>query len=170
MESEAVGPIDYGAGDRMWQEYCAAHPDAVAAVPEYTVEHFGDTRRLADELLAHVLSGRKRATAELVADFIARGDQVPRVGSHWIACDGNGTPTIIIRSVELRIGSFESADAAFAMDEGEDDLSLDSWRREHSRYWTRVSAAHGRQWSESDEIVFERFKVVWPPEHSDPAK
>lgn len=151
----------------MWQDYCAAHPEAVAASPEYTIEHFGDTRRLADELLALVLSGRKRATAELVHDFIARGDQVPRIGSHWIACDGAGTPRIIIRSVELRIGDFTSADAAFAADEGEDDLSLESWQREHRRYWTRVSAAQGRRWSESDEIVFERFSVVWPPEHAD---
>jgi uncharacterized protein YhfF len=154
----------------MWQEYCAAHPEAVAGSSEYTIEYFGDTQRLADELLAHVLSGRKRATAELVADFVARGDQVPRIGSHWIACDGSGTPSIIIRSIELRIGSFNSADAAFALDEGEDDLSLDSWQREHRRYWTRVSAAQGRQWAETDEIVFERFKVVWPPQYADSAQ
>lgn len=25
----------------------------------------------------------------------------------------------------------------------------------------------GATWSEGDEIVFERFSVVWPPEHSD---
>lgn len=154
----------------MWQEYCAAYPEAAAASPEYTIEHFGDTKQLADELLAHVLSGRKRATSELVADFTARGDQVPRIGSHWIACNGDGTPTIIIRSIELRIGSFSSADAAFAVDEGEDDLSLDSWRREHRRYWTRVSAAQGWKWAESDEIVFERFRVVWPPQYADSAE
>ncbi|WP_127819362.1 ASCH domain-containing protein [Microbacterium sp. CPCC 204701] len=151
----------------MWQEYAAAHPQAVAACPEYTIENFGDSEQLADELLAHVLSGRKRATSELVADFVARGDSVPRIGSHWIACDGRGVPRIVIRSTELRVGPFASADAAFAADEGEDDLSLESWQREHRRYWTRVSAAHGREWSEDEEIVFERFTVVWPPEHAD---
>lgn len=51
--------------------------------------------------------------------------------------------------------------------EGEDDLGLSSWRREHRRYRMRVSAAQGRDWSEKDEIVFERFSVVWPPEHAD---
>lgn len=151
----------------MWGAYAAAHPEAVAASPEYTVEHFGDSQRLANDLLGIVLSGRKRATAELVADFIARGDQVPRIGSHWIACDGDGLPRIIIRSTELRIGPFTSADSAFARDEGEDDLSLESWQREHRRYWTRVSAAAGREWSKDDEIIFERFEVVWPPEHAD---
>ena len=151
----------------MWQEYAAAHPEAVAASPEYTIERFGDSQRLADDLLSLVLTGKKRATAELVADFVARGDEVPRIGSHWIACDGRGVPRIVIRSTELRLGSFASADAAFAADEGEDDLSLESWRREHRRYWTRVSTAQGRQWSEEQEIVFERFTVVWPPPHAD---
>jgi uncharacterized protein YhfF len=151
----------------MWQDYTAAHPEAVAASPEYTIEHFGDSERLADELLAHVLTGRKRATVELVADFLTRGDQVPRIGSHWIACDGRGVPRIVIRTTELRLGPFRSADAAFAHDEGEDDLTLESWQREHRRYWTRVSEAQGREWTEHQEIVFERFSVVWPPEHAD---
>ncbi len=160
-------PLDTAAAERMWEEYRAARPDAVAGAPEHTIEHFGDSARLADELLDIVLSGRKRATAELVADFVARGDGLPRVGSHWIACDSTGAPRIVIRSTELRIGPFTSADAAFAADEGEDDGTLESWQREHRVYWNRVSAARGAVWSESDEIVFERFAVVWPPEHAD---
>lgn len=163
MPDNALPPVDIAAAELMWTAYAAAHPEAVLASPDYTVEYFGDSRRLADELLELVLSGRKRATAELVADFVGRGDQVPRIGSHWIACDGGGVPRIIIRSTELRIGSFDTADAAFAADEGEDDLTLESWQREHRRYWTRVAASQGRSWSEADEIVFERFDVVWPP-------
>lgn len=165
--SSAALPLDRPAADRMWEAYRAACPRAVAAGPDYTVEHFGDSARLADELLEIVLSGRKRATSELVDDFIARGDAVPRIGSHWIACDSTGEPRIVIRSVELRVGAFDSVDAEFAADEGEDDLSLESWQREHRRYWTRVAAARGAAWSEEDEIVFERFAVVWPPEHAD---
>ncbi|PPF70458.1 ASCH domain-containing protein [Clavibacter michiganensis] len=162
-----ASPPDLVAAARMWAAYAEAHPQAVAAGPEHTVERFGDTARLADELLGIVLDGRKRATAELVADFLARGEQVPRIGSHWIACDGAGTPRIVIRSTELRVGPFASADAAFAHDEGEDDLSLDSWGIQHRIYWQRVSAARGAVWSEDEEIVFERFAVVWPPEHAD---
>ncbi|WP_181038416.1 hypothetical protein [Arthrobacter sp. ZGTC131] len=69
----------------MWDAYAAAHPEAVAASPDYTVEHLGDSKRLANELLGVVLSGRKRATAEIIADFIGRGDQMPRIGTHWVA-------------------------------------------------------------------------------------
>ncbi|GGK56926.1 hypothetical protein GCM10011509_01650 [Ornithinimicrobium pekingense] len=152
----------------LWQEYAAAHPEAVAACPEHTVERFGDSEALADELLELVLAGGKRATSALVADFVAEGEQLPRVGSHWVACDGRGTPRVVLRSTELRIGTIDTADTAFARDEGEDDLTLESWRREHRRYWTRTCAARGESWTEDQEIVLERFTVVWPPEHADP--
>lgn len=160
-------PVDTVAAARMWADYGATHPEAVAACTEYTVERFGDSAELCDELLGLVLAGGKRATAEVVAAYLSDGDPVPRIGSHWIACDSAGTPRIIIRSTELRIGPFTSVDAAFAADEGEGDRSLESWRRDHRRYWTRTAAARGAVWSEEDEIVFERFRVVWPPEHAD---
>jgi uncharacterized protein YhfF len=151
----------------MWLAYSEAFPQAVAACSDYTVEHFGDSGRLADELLGLVIAGGKRATAELVDEFTARGDQLPSVGSHWIACDSHGIPRIVIRSTELRIATFDEVDADFAFDEGEDDRSLESWRTEHRKYWKRGCAARGATWSESDEIVLERFSVVWPPEHAD---
>ena len=165
-ELPAAAP-DLAAGAVFWTEYSAAHPDAVRTCPEYTVEHFGDSARLADSLLHEVTHGAKRATAELADQYAADGDPLPRVGSHWVACDSTGVPRVILRSIELRLGSFGSVDEAFAFDEGEDDRTLSSWRREHSRYWTRTCAARGVVWSEDDEIVLERFTVVWPPELAD---
>lgn len=163
-------PVDEVAARRMWDAYAAAYPAAVAACADHTVERFGDHPRLADELLGLVLSGRKRATAERVAEYAAAGEQPPRVGSHWIACDASGAPRAVLRSVELRIATFGEVDAAFAFDEGEDDRTLESWRTEHRRYWTRVGEAGGRPFDEErDEIVLERFRVVWPPEHADPS-
>ncbi|ROR36524.1 uncharacterized protein YhfF [Curtobacterium sp. JUb34] len=161
-----VAPPDLDAATTMWTDYTSTRPREIGDY-DYTVEHFGDTARLADELLRIVLSGGKRATAELVSEFAHRGDPLPRIGSHWIACDSSGTPRIIIRSTALRVGRFDSADAAFAAAEGEDDRSLESWRREHRRYWERTCAARGAVWSDRDEIVFEYFSVVWPPEHAD---
>ncbi len=161
-------PLDLEAAARMWTAYAAAHPEAVAATGgEHTVETFGDSVELADELLDLVLAGGKRATAGLAAEFAADGVPLPRIGSHWIACDGAGTPRIVIRSLELRLGDFTSVDETFAYDEGEGDRLLATWRDDHRRYWVRTSAARGSEWSEGDEIVFERFAVVWPPEFAD---
>lgn len=162
------GEPDLAAAAALWEAYAAAHPERVAACPDHTVERFGDSEQLADELLALVLEGGKRATAALVRDFVAEGEPLPRVGSHWIACDGRGVPRVVLRSTELRVATFDEVDADFAAAEGEDDGTLESWRREHARYWTLTCAARGETWSEQDEIVLERFTVVWPPEHADP--
>ena len=167
MAGSEPTPVDRDAAAVMWQAYAATHPEVVSAAPDYTVERFGDSDALADELLAPVLEGPKRATAALVDDFVAEGERLPRVGSHWIACDGSGRPRVVIRSMELRIATFDDVDAAFAHDEGEDDRTLESWRANHRRYWQRTCTARGVTWSESDEIVLERFRVVWPPEHAD---
>lgn len=165
-----AGDPDRVAANAMWASYASARPQAVAATGgEHTVEGFGDSEQLADALLELVLSGRKRATSELASEFVAAGEQLPRVGSHWIACDGRGVPRVILRSISLRIGPFDSVDPAFAADEGEDDGSVEAWKREHRRYWRRTTAARDATWSEQDEIVFERFRVVWPPEHADAA-
>ncbi len=163
----ALPAPDTAAAAELWQAYMAAHPHAAAAAPEYTVEYFGDSPALAEELLALVISGRKRATAELVSEFLHRDDRLPRIGSHWIACDSIGAPRIVIRSTEFRVGPSTSVDAAFAFDEGEDDRTLESWVREHRAYWSRVCAARGAVWDPAEDVVFERFSVVWPPEVAD---
>lgn len=163
----AVAPLDVHAAERLWQGYVATHPEHAWDTP--VVEHFGDSARLADELLALVLDGRKRATASLLADFAAEGQLPPRIGSHWIACDGAGRPRVVLRSVELRVGPVHSVDDAFAWDEGEDDRTRATWLEQHRTFWRRTCAARGVELDEGSEVVFERLRVVWPPEHADRA-
>jgi uncharacterized protein YhfF len=165
--SEQLPEIDRAAAEVMWRAYVDAHPEAVAAADDWTVEYFGDSPALANELLALVLDGTKRATAALVVEFIAENEPLPRVGSHWIACDGAGAPRVVLRSTEFRLATFDQVDARFAFDEGEDDRTLATWREGHRRYWERTAAARGDTWSPEQEIVLERFTVVWPPEHRD---
>ncbi|WP_317616970.1 hypothetical protein [Arthrobacter globiformis] len=45
---------------------------------------------------------------------------------------------------------------------------LANWQAEHRKYWTPRRARRGLEWTASDEIVFERFRVVWPAELADP--
>lgn len=159
--------IDRAAAEAMWRAYADAHPETVAATQDWTVEYFGDSPTLADELLGLVLDGTKRATAALVVEFIAEREALPRIGSHWIACDGAGVPRVVLRSTEFRLATFDEVDERFAFDEGEDDRTLGTWREGHRRYWERTAAARGGTWSPEQQIVLERFTVVWPPEHRD---
>ena len=146
----------------MWRDYVTADPHVAAADDEHPVERFGDSAELADELIDLVLHGPKRATAGLASDFAVEGEPLPRIGGHWIACDGSGTPRAVLRTVELRIGPIDSVDDAFAWDEGEGDRTRDDWLRGHRGYFTRTCAARGEEFTEEHEVVFERFQVVWP--------
>lgn len=159
--------LDLPAAERLWAGYVAAHPALAAAGDEHPVERFGDSAELADELIDLVLHGPKRATAGLVADFALEGEPLPRIGGHWLVCDGAGAPRAVLRSVGLRIGPLDSVDEAFAWDEGEGDRTREDWLRQHRRYFTRTLAARGDVFSEEQEVVFERFLVVWPPEAAD---
>jgi uncharacterized protein YhfF len=58
-------------------------------------------------------------------------------------------------------------DDAFAWDEGEGDRTRASWLESHLRYFQRTLAARGRAWDDDLPVVFERFRVVWPPEVAD---
>jgi uncharacterized protein YhfF len=167
--TDEPGGLHRDEADALWRAYAATRPTAGPPEDEPPVERFGDGRALADELIALVLAGTKRATAALVADFAHEGEPLPRIGGHWVACDGDGRPRAVLRSTELRIGRLDSVDDAFAWDEGEGDRTRADWLRGHLRYFTRTLAARGEVWDDDLEVVFERFRVVWPPEVADPA-
>lgn len=152
---------DVAAAHRLWGQYRSARPSVARDVGLPPVEYFGDSPALADELLRLVASGRKRATATLAIEFALDDQLLPRIGDHWIACDGSGSPRLVLRSTALRVGTIGSADESFARDEAEDDGSLAAWLDSHGAYWQRIAAAGGFEFTEDSEIVFEHFEVVW---------
>ena len=158
-------PPDAAAARRMWADYLAVHPEHVLEDPPSGC--FGDSAAMADELLDLVLHGPKRASAGAVAEFRHEGEPLPRVGGHWIVHDGSGAPRVVLRSVELRLGPLDSVDASFAWDEGEGDRTLESWLREHRRYFQRALGRIGREYDDHIEVVFKRFQVVWPATYAD---
>jgi uncharacterized protein YhfF len=122
---------------------------------------FGDSPQMADELLAFVLQGTKRATAGAVADLMDDGP-LPAPGMHWGVLDGRGEPQVVIQTVEVRTGRLDSVDAAFAWDEGEGDRTLEGWVDAHRRFFRR----QGAEDPDGLDVLFERFRVVWPDEDS----
>ena len=167
MTTSALPTVRRDEALALWSTYATTRPGPVPPEEEPWVGRFGDSAALADELLDLVLAGTKRATAGLVLDHVLEAEPLPRVGGHWVVCDGAGTPRAVLRTTELRLGRLDSVDDAFAWDEGEDDRTRASWSREHERYFRRTLSARGQQWSDDLEVVFERFRVVWPPEVAD---
>ncbi|GMA30767.1 ASCH domain-containing protein [Litorihabitans aurantiacus] len=120
---------------------------------------FGDDPRIADELLGHVLSGRKSATSSARAEY-GPDEPLPRVGELSILLDGEGRPRALVRTTAVDLARFDEVDEAFAAAEGEDDLSLGSWREQHEIYWRRVLGDDG--FDPGMEVVLERFELLDP--------
>lgn len=149
-----------------WTAFCAAtgrsgEPSAIVS--------FGITPEQEDLLAQLVLTGPKRATAGPMWDYEFSDEPVPKVGDlvlfHW----SDKRPAGIWESTDIRIGPLSSVDDAFAWDEGEGDRSRDFWLRMHIEYFQHEAKRYGVEYHDDVACVFERFKLVWPPEHADPA-
>jgi uncharacterized protein YhfF len=128
-------------------------------IAEFDAFAFGDSPGTADELAALVVSGRKRATTSLLAEYEAEGEPLPRVGQYSVVLDGRGEPAALIRTSEVTVRAFRGVDEAFARDEGEGDRSLGYWREAHERFFSRMLP----HFSEDSPVVCERFELVYAP-------
>jgi uncharacterized protein YhfF len=111
---------------------------------------FGDNPQLAEELAQLVLAGKKTATC-----WAAHDGLLTAVGKFMVMLDGAARPRAVIETIELTRRQFNHVDAAFAYDEGEGDRSLESWRRAHRNYFTRLG-----QFAPDMMLYCERFRVV----------
>jgi len=123
---------------------------------------FGDDPKLADELLELVLTGKKTGTATLVIELEKEGDKMPQVGDHNIILDGKGKPAAIIQTTSVEIKPFNEVEETYAHSEGEDDRTLESWKREHWKYWTRKGQKLGFTMKEDLPVICENFELVYP--------
>jgi uncharacterized protein YhfF len=151
--------------EAFWNAYRAARS---VLQQDYDVCRFGSSPAMADELLALVLEGPKRATAYLLRDVEVGGEKMSRVGSHVVVLDGADRPRAIWRTRTVDVKPLNQVDSAFAWDEGEGDRTRADWLAMHVRYFTARARAEGFSFDDSMPAVFERFTLVWPPEHADP--
>lgn len=115
---------------------------------------FGDTPSMANALAALVVAGKKRATCCSLSSFL---QQQPAItpGCWHIVLDGARQPCCVIRTLSLQRVRFEEVTAAQAALEGEGDLSLAFWRREHRAFFIREGT-----WTPDMELIYETFVVI----------
>lgn len=157
----ALPHIDNEHAAAFWQRAIAA-----GAVPDGTplpaiVEPFGDSVELADELIALVVDGPKRATASSYDEHVHEGSPLPEAGMFSIATDGAGLARAVLRTTEVRIGPLSSVDDEFAWDEGEGDRSRAWWLAAHEGYFRRFLPEIGLTFTDDMPTVFERFDVLY---------
>lgn len=134
---------------------------ASPATPQPAAEPFGDSAEMADELLALIVDGPKRATASAHDAYLLDGDPLPEVGRLSIATDGSGRARAVLRTTDVRIGALSSVDDQFAWDEGEGDRSRAMWLADHEAFFRRWLPEVGLAFHRDLPTVFERFDVIY---------
>ncbi len=123
------------------------YPDAETFV-------FGDSPEMSARLVALVRDGRKTASCGALRDYIESDDPMPEVGRQDIVLNWDGTPALVIETVEVTIRRFADVPEDFALAEGEND-TREGWAEDHKQFFERNGG-----WSDNMELVCERFKVI----------
>jgi molybdopterin-guanine dinucleotide biosynthesis protein A/uncharacterized protein YhfF len=139
--------------EAFWSEFVAA----TGIDGAHTAWGFGADPETATELGLLVRDGAKRATASLRSEY-GPGEPLPEPGDLSVILDGAGMPLCVIRTADVEIRRFGDVDEEFAWTEGEGDRSLAYWRDAHLRFF----ASQGVDVSDDDDVVLERFELLWP--------
>ena len=153
-------PINVQEVEAFWTRATASGAVAAGSPLPSLIEPFGDSQELADELIALVIDGPKRATAAALADFEIEHTPLPEPGLLSVATDGRGNPRAVLRTTEVRVGPLSSVDE-FAWDEGEGDRTRASWLADHEIFFRRYLPTIGVEFDSEMPTVFERFEVVY---------
>jgi uncharacterized protein YhfF len=134
---------------------------------EYDVARFGWTEKLTTELNALVLKGQKCATCCLKQQIDIGKEGMARIGGHCVVLDAQDRPIAIWRTTDVTVKPVNQVDDAFAWDEGEGDRTRADWLRAHNGFYHALAEREGFTYDDGMLAVFERFTIVWPPEHAD---
>ena len=105
-----------------------------------------------NKLIDLVLSNKKRATSSLFIDET----NLPVIGEESIICYDDNTCACIVKTVDYKIMKFNEMTEEYVKLEGEGDLSLDYWKKEHYDFFKSINPS----FNEESKIVFEIFEVV----------
>jgi uncharacterized protein YhfF len=123
----------------------------VSGLPPFELGHAGTELRR--ELVDAVLRGEKVATAGLLDDFEAEGEEVPVPGGRYALLGYDDEPVAVVEVTDARVVPAADVDVQFARDEGEGFESVEDWRIAHERFYERPIEPE-------TQIVAIRFRLV----------
>ena len=128
--------------------------DLVDANPDAETFRFGDNEQMCREILALVRSGKKTATIEDMRAYTEGSDAYPQVGRQDFALNWDGTPAVMLETVEVFQLRFDQMTEGFVTAQGE-FRDLAHWREGYQEYFERNMG-----FSRDMKLMCERFKLV----------
>ncbi|MCG8589017.1 MAG: ASCH domain-containing protein [Proteobacteria bacterium] len=148
--------------NRYWGQYVETLRDGQAPPSRYLESFsFGFTPEDATEISELVLAGTKSATGSVLWSYEADGKPIPQPGDHWIVTDGEDLPVCIIQTTDVAILPFDEVPETYAVEGGEGDRTLATWRPMYWQYIVSECERIGRKPDPKAPLVMERFAVVY---------
>jgi uncharacterized protein YhfF len=137
-------------------------PAEIAALPKAEFAFPGPLR---DQLVAAILNGAKTSTTGLVVDYEYEGEALPEVGQRSVVIDSEERPVAVIETTEVRVVPLAEVDLEHAIDEGEGDRSVASWRANHESFWHSAEMREalddpGFTVDDATLTVLQRFRLI----------
>ena len=126
----------------------------IDANPEAETFRFGDSAALCAEILALVRSGAKTATCDAAVHYGEGKDAWPEVGRRDVALNWDGTPAVMLETVEVFTRRFSEMDEAFVAAQGE-FRDLAHWQKGYEAYFRRAGV-----FKPDMKLMCERFRLV----------
>ena len=128
--------------------------------------HFELSKEVANELLKLVLEGQKKATASSLEAFRIEKEKLPIPGDLSIVTDFDGIPYAVIKTTAVTVLPYRFMTFDICKREGEDD-TLESWKKNHRKFFTEEGKLMGYKFNENMLVVFEDFEVVYQEEYNE---
>ncbi len=148
------------------QRFRHANPnnDPDLATKPIDTDFFGDSPKMADDLLVPILEGIKTATCSSLWEWEHENETPLSPGTLAVIIDGSGTPRCIIETVSVTPTPYNEVAADFAYHEGENDRTLEGWRKAHWDFFSRTLPRIGKQPTQTMPLLCERFRVIYTEE------
>lgn len=125
-----------------------------------TVDAYGDSAELSEQLLDLIRSGKKRAGTGLLWAYEHEGQPLPEVGDVEIVVNHLNEPVLLTRITMVEVVPFNEVTAEYAAIEGEGDGSLEYWKQGHWAFFGRECLRLGFMPTERMPVVCSVFEVV----------
>ena len=145
----------------LWHEFCVSK--GIAEDTPYEAWAFCGGGPIGDELAALVLKGIKFGTASALDDYIYEDDldELPKVGDYSVILLDNDEAVCVIRDYDVYTRPFGEVSHFHGYSEGEDDRTLDAWRRIHTEAFGPDLKEIGYPLTNDSKIVCEKFSVEY---------
>ena len=145
----------------LWHEFCVSK--GIAEDTPYGAWAFCGGGQTGDELAALVLKGIKFGTASALDDYIYEDalDELPKVGDYSVILLDNNEAVCVIRDYDVYTRPFGEVSHFHGYSEGEDERTLDAWRRIHTEAFGPDLKEIGYPLTNASKIVCEKFTVEY---------